>query len=195
VSSFFQWIIDLVQGLKFWFLVEPWEKAVLVRGGKKTKVVGPGFHWKIPEFDFVYIVNTRLRLAPTTTQIISTKDGKVVTLGVSLGFSISDPLLSLSTYLHPENSLTVLVHNHVADYVAGKETEEISISDLEDSVMVGLKDSDPDNGMTVEFVKVTSFIISSTARTIRLIQDDIVTDLSSPPADRPGKPDSAAAIW
>lgn len=187
MGTFFQWLIDLLREVKFWFRVEPWERAIRVRAWYKrniTNVAGPGLHWKIPMLDEVYMVNTRQRLGPTSTQTISTKDGKIVTLGITLGFSIVDPLQALSTYQHPENSVAVLVHNYAADYILSRELEEIIPSDLEDSVLDGLRASDPDNGITIEFVKITNFVFSSPARTIRLIQDDIITDFSSDASTR-----------
>ncbi len=184
MSTFFQWLIDIFRDVKFWFLVNPWERAVRVRLGKNTFVLGPGFHWKLPVIDEVYMVNTRLRLGPSSTQTISAKDGKVITAGVQLGFSITDPLLALSSYLHPENSLAVLVHNHVAEYIMDHAVEEIDIPELEAFVLDGLKDADPNDGMSVEFVKVTNFIVSSPALTLRLVHDDVVTDYSSDVNDR-----------
>lgn len=184
MGTFFQWLIDILRDVRFWFIVDPWEKAVRVRLGKNTAVLGPGLHWKIPAVDEIYVVNTRLRLGPTSTQTISTKDGRVITVGVQIGFSIKDPLLALSAYQHPENSIAVLVHNHVAAYITEKSLEEILIPDLEDFIINGLKDSDPNNGMVVEFVKVTNFVASSAARTFRLVSDEIITDYYSDVKDR-----------
>lgn len=187
MSTFFQWVIDFLRDVKFWFRVEPWEKAVRVRAlpnRNNTVVMGPGLHLKIPMLDEVYMVNTRLRLAPASSQTLSTKDNQVVTLGITLGFSIVDPLNAMSTYQDPESSVSVLSHNFSADYITTKALNEIHINDLEAYVEEGLKESDPGNGITIEFVKVTNFVHSSPARTIRLVQDDIIADYSVNPADK-----------
>lgn len=186
MSTFFQWLIDTFRDIKFWFRVEPWEKGVRVRAltkGSKTMVVGAGLHWKIPMLDEVYMVNTRLRIAPASTQTISTKDAKVVTLGITIGFSIIDPLQAMNTYQDPESSVSVLAHNYSADYVASRTLEEVQLPELEVFVEEGLKET-PDNGINIEFVKVTNFVHSSPARTIRLVQDDLIVDHSVDPADK-----------
>jgi len=179
MNNFFDWLISLLRDAKFWFSVRPWEKGVLVHLGKYTKVSSPGFHWKWPVLDEVYMVNTRLRLAPATTQTVSTNDGKIVTLGLNIGFSISNPLQALATYQHPENSVAVLCHNYAADYIISKDSNDIDINELSDYILCGLRESDPNDGINPEFVKVTNFILSSPARTIRLVQDEITTDRSS----------------
>ena len=184
MSTFFQWLIDILQNCRFWFVVDPWEKAVRVRLGKNARIIPPGFHWKIPLLDEIYILYPKLRLGPASTQTISTKDGRVVTLGITTGFSIIDPLQALSTYQHPENSIAVLVHHHAAEYISSRNIEEISIPELEDFIIEGLKTTDPENGIAIEFIKVTNFMHSSPARTIRLVQDDIITDFSSQPTER-----------
>lgn len=184
MQTLFQWLIDLLRDARFWFVVEPWEKAVRVRAGKNALVMGPGIHFKWPMIDEVYIINTRLRLGNAASQTISSADGKVVTVGTQLGFSIHDPLLALNAYQKPEASLSVLVHNFVADYIVDRAAEEIVPSDMEDYILSGLKDVAPNDGIEIEFVKVTTFVFSSPARTFRLINDDNHTDWSSEPADR-----------
>lgn len=185
MSTIFQWLIDLLRDARFWFVVEPWEKAVRVRAGKNAVVKGPGVHLKWPLIDEVYVINTRLRLADGASQTISTRDGKIITISVQLGFSIHDPLQALATYQKPEYSLSVLVHNCVADYLFEVESsEDIDTADMEESILSGLKDIAPNDGITVEFVKVTNLITSSPARTIRLVNDDLYTSWSSDPDDR-----------
>lgn len=185
MSTFFQWLIDLIRDARFWFVVEPWEKAVRVRMGKDAHVVGPGVHFKWPILDEVYIINTRLRLADAASQTLLLGDGKIATVSVQLGFSIHDPLQALSTYQKPEFSLSVLVHNCVADYMLSLEsTDDISTDEMEEFVVAGLKDLAPNDGITVEFIKVTNLIISSPARTIRLVNDDLYTSWSSDPDER-----------
>lgn len=146
--------------------------------------MGPGLHPKIPLLDEVYMVNTRLRLAPSTDQTLSTKDGKVVTLSIALGFSIIDPLQAMNTYQDPESSVAMLSNNFAADYITSRDLEEIHTSEIEGFIEAGLKDVDPHNGITIEFVKVTNFVWSTPSKTLRLIQNDIVVDHSINPADK-----------
>jgi hypothetical protein len=183
MGTFFQWLIDLFRDVRFWFVVEPWEKAVRVRLGKNSLVMPPGFHWKIPVLDEIYVINTRLRIAPAATQTLSTKDGSIVTLGVQFGFSIIEPLMALSSYLHPEMSVAVIAQNFIAEYITNHNKTDLSIAELEDYVEAGLKDLDP-NGISIEFVKVTSFISSGPAKSFRLINDSIHTDFSTDVSER-----------
>lgn len=187
MSTFFQWIIDSLRDIKFWFRVEPWEKGVRVRawfGRSTSTIAGPGLHLKYPFADEIYLVNTRLRLAPATSQTVITKDKHVVTLGINLGFSIIDPLQAMETYHDPEGSMNVLCHNFSVDYIRSKTLEEIDLNEIENSIEEGLRSTDSNNGINIEFVKITNFVPSGPAASLRVIQNDIITDHSSSPDTR-----------
>src|SRR5687768_9571068 len=101
MTGFWQALIDFIRGLKWWTVVNPWERAVRVRAGKWTKVLECGWHWRIPFFDTIWLVNSRLRFAPFPCTTISTVDGKTVTAAGTVGFRIVDPLLAKMTWHQP----------------------------------------------------------------------------------------------
>jgi regulator of protease activity HflC (stomatin/prohibitin superfamily) len=167
VNELFQWIVGLIKGARFWQVVLPWERAVRVRFGRNPILWESGFHWRIPYFDEVRVANTRLRIACVPAQTITTRDGRTVTIDVSLAFRIRDPLVAMMRLQKPEDSCAGFAQIAVARFVKGHSYAEITLEDLEAAVMVETAALAGD-GLAFEYVRVVEFAL---IRTIRLIQD------------------------
>lgn len=167
MNELFQWIVGLIKGARFWQVVLPWERAVRVRFGRNPILWESGFHWRIPYFDEVRVANTRLRIACVPAQTITTRDGRTVTIDVSLAFRIRDPLVAMMRLQKPEDSTAGFAQIAVARFVKGRNYAEITLEDLEAAVMVEVAGLAGD-GLAFEYVRVVEFAL---IRTIRLIQD------------------------
>lgn len=56
-------LIEFIQRMfVWWVIVQPWEKGIHVRMGKRVKVLNEGIHLRIPFIDQVNIQTTRLRV-------------------------------------------------------------------------------------------------------------------------------------
>lgn len=114
MSTFAEWLRQLFQSVRFWFVVQPWERGVRTRGGRDAHVVQPGFHWRIPYLDHVVIANTRLRVAATPSVTTSTLDGKIITASVLVTFRIVDPLRAMLALQSPEHTSAALAQGGLA---------------------------------------------------------------------------------
>lgn len=156
LSKIFQW----------WILIQPWELGVRTRFGKRTKLLLPGVHFRIPFFDIMYVQTIRLRVVSLCPQTVSTKDGKTVTISCAVGYSISDILLLFNSLYHPEITIGNMVQGHVAEFIFSHDLVDCAPEQVEEYVTGKLANGD--FGIKYEYSKVLSYAV---VRTYRLIQD------------------------
>jgi regulator of protease activity HflC (stomatin/prohibitin superfamily) len=161
-----KWIADLFRSFQWWAVVNPWERGVRVRLGKSTSLLNPGWHWRIPIADKVWIFNNRLRLTSFPAQTLTTTDGKTITVAGLVGFRIADPLAAMRSLQQPEYSCAALTQTAVTEYVCEREFGEIDRSELEAEALDILRRTT--NGFEFEFVRATDF---ASVRAIRLLQE------------------------
>jgi regulator of protease activity HflC (stomatin/prohibitin superfamily) len=167
MNELFQWIVGLIKDARFWQIVLPWERAVRVRFGRHTALWEPGFHWRIPYFDTVRVANTRVRISSVPAQTITTRDGRTITIDVSVAFRVVDPLAAMQRLQKPEDSCAGFAQVAVAKFVKGRAYAEITLEDLEGAVLAEIATL-AGAGVALEYVRVVEFAL---IRTIRLIQD------------------------
>ncbi len=163
LKDFFQWILDAV---KIWVIVQPWQTALIVRNGSKIKKVSKGIFFRIPYFDSVYVQESRLRIASMPIQTCTSKDFKTVTINASLGYSITCIETLYNTLYHPEITITNMAMSEVAEFVFENDIKDISPKIIEVKVLEKLNAGN--YGLKFEYFRLTSFAIVST---YRLIQD------------------------
>lgn len=125
----------------FWplFTVLAWENAVLVRFGKRVSLLLPGVHFRIPFFDAVSIVNTRLRIVHTEPQTLTTKDGRALVVSATIGFRISDPLAAALRHHQPEWAVRSIAIGLIAERIAGAASADLSPSIVSTGVLAALR--------------------------------------------------------
>ena len=165
-------MLEIVQKIfaalkSFWplFMVLPWESAVRVRGGKRTALLPPGLHFRIPFFDVVALINTRLRFVPTEQQTLTTIDGQAFVVGAMVGFRIVDPLLATQRHHQPERAVQAVAYSEIARAVAGAHSADVTPRSLADIVRQALKSQA--NGYEYDSVCITDF---GRVPTFRVIQ-------------------------
>ena len=150
--------------LTWWFFVEPWERAVHLRLGSRVKLCGPGVHFRIPFLDTVYMHNIRERSISPRCQTLSSCDGVVYTVSLSIAFSVVD-VLKLHTSAHdPEPVLQQFVSAAVAEFFATNLAKDILPSKAQEAACVDLSRF----GVGNVVVSITGF---ATTTTFRLVSD------------------------
>lgn len=163
LKDFFQWILDAI---KIWVIIQPWEQGLLVRNGSTMKKLKGGIYFKIPYLDSVYVQETRLRVITLSMQTLTTKDGHTITINSSVGYVIEDLQKLYLTLYHPESTLTNIAMGEVAEFLYTHNKTEITPKDIENKVLEKLKADD--YGLKFEYYKITNFAV---VKTYRLIQD------------------------
>lgn len=167
MNALFEWLIGLINNARFWQVVLPWERAVRVRFGKNPVLLESGFHLRIPFFDEVRVANTRLRIGCVPAQTITTRDGRTVTVDVTVAFRITDPLAAMLRLQKPEDSCAGFAQIAVLRHVRSRAYAEIQIAELEEAVAQEVA-ALAGPGVEFEYVRVVEWAL---IRTIRLIQD------------------------
>lgn len=165
------WINDLINQIsrifQWWVTIMPWEQAIRVRFGKRTKLLNAGLHFKIPFFDSVYVQTTRLRVTNLPLQTVSTKDEKTITITLALGYSIVDIQKLFNTLYHPELTLSNICTGEISEYISTHDLQECRPIILEEAVYKKLEQF-KDYGIQIDYFKVVGF---ANVRTYRLIND------------------------
>src|SRR6267154_2769131 len=90
VSAFIDLLLKFWALLIWWVVVEPWEKALRVRLGKRVVEFGPGIHFRFPYIDVIYRNSTRLHFTSLDPQTVTSQDGKTITFAGVFGYVIED---------------------------------------------------------------------------------------------------------
>lgn len=163
---------QILQGLQsvvvWWVTVAPWEQAIRVRAGRHVKLLKAGIHLRIPMLDRVYRQSTRLRVSTIPSQVLTTRDGKALTVGLTLSYLISDLLRLYESLHHAEGTLMAMVLSAAAEFVHRRDSG-FSPGDL--CSEVGLALNLERYGLRDVSVGVANF---ATVRTYRLITGDAV---------------------
>lgn len=167
MNELVKWIVSLLSDLRPWEIVLPWQRAVRVRFGKWTRIWEPGFHFRLPIFDAVKPVNTRLRIACVPSQTITTKDGKTLTVAANLGFRISDPLRAMLRLQAPESTCAALVQAEFTRLITPCVLADIQASEIEAASLEALKAAYGD-AIAFDFVHVVDF---AAVKTLRLLNE------------------------
>lgn len=161
-----KWIADIFRSFQWWAVVNLWERGVRVRLGKSATLLEPGWHWRIPIADKVWVFNNRLRLTSFPAQTLTTLDQRTITVAGLVGFRITDPLAAMQSLQQPEFSCAALTQTAVTEYVCSREFGELDRAAMEQDALDLLHSST--NGFAFEFVRATDF---ASVRAIRLLQE------------------------
>lgn len=173
---------------KWWVVVTPWEQAVRVRAGKRTHILGPGIHARLPLIDVVYKQPIRLRAQHINGQTVSTKDGKTISVSSAIRFEIEDIELVYQRMHNASELLEQEVQSVLAQVITQNRLEEISPTYIENEVFSRL--SFKCYGLKLHGFFVTGFAV---VKTYRLINGEMGTysdwsdrfDIMSESGERP----------
>lgn len=162
-KEFFEYILNAV---KFWIIVQPWERGLRVRRGKNVKQLKGGIYFRIPYLDSVFIQSVRIRVISLPMQTLTSKDLQTITLNSSIGYAISDVDKLYNRVFHPELTLSNMAMSEVADFVFKTNMKDIDPATIEKAVLDKL--TADDYGVKVDYFRLTNFAV---VKTYRLIQD------------------------
>jgi len=163
LKEFFQWLLDSV---KIWIIIQPWQSGLRVRMGKKIKHLKQGIYFRLPYFDSVFVQENRLRIIQMSLQTLTTKDLNAITIEGAVGYTIKDIEKLYNTLYQPETTISNLVKSKIAEYIFTRKHCEILPSEIEKDILKDLQNLD--YGLNIEYFRIQNFAI---VKTFRLIQD------------------------
>lgn len=126
-------ILAAIQNLFTWVvLVSPWEQALRIRLGKHVRLLHAGVFLRIPFFDRVYRQSIRRRLHVIPAQNLTSLDGKTITLGASVGYTIVDLMKLYNTLHNATDTIESEVSSIVAEYISTHNFAECNPARIEE---------------------------------------------------------------
>ena len=158
IGNLFTWVV----------IVAPWEQALRVRLGKNASLLGAGCYLRIPFVDRVYIHTIRKRMFVIRPQVLTTLDGKTLSLSGAIGFQIDD-LRKLFDSLHDAmDTVESQIGSAIAEYVSTHQLSECEPEKIERHVSIAVKLSN--YGLSGQEYRITNYAV---VRTYRFISGDL----------------------
>jgi hypothetical protein len=157
-------ITKITRILVWWTVVDPWERALRIRLGRRVTDLPPGVHLKVPFVDAVYKQSVRRRVTQLTMQTLTTRDGRSLSIAGNLIYQIDDIRKLYDGMHHAEDGVRALARGAVAAYVHAYDSPmpaAIATAAVEEMRLEQF-------GLGDVHVEITEFVY---ARTHRLLMD------------------------
>lgn len=158
-------IISLLSDFMPFYVVNVYEKAVVLRFGRIYRIKDQGFYWKIPFVDnplYTIFVTTTIE---TPVQTLSTKDGKTVSVKSVVKYNIQDVQIYTESIYDATDAIVDLAQGHIMTSVNTADFSECQdITTLSNTLTKKLRNEVKKYGIYIEQQTVTNFIETSNIR-------------------------------
>jgi hypothetical protein len=155
-------IFQFFRAFQFWIVVAPWESGLRVRFGKQCTVLHPGPHLRIPFVDRIFVQAVRLRTISDSGQTMATRDGRCLTIAVTVSYAIEDIRKLYLSVSNPEQTLLGQIQGHVAEFVSKSDSGSLHPELLQSTVKAKIPSTQW--GLSQVGVMVTTFAYAKTFR-------------------------------
>jgi regulator of protease activity HflC (stomatin/prohibitin superfamily) len=174
----FDRLIDVIT--EWWAYIMPaiiipnYEEAVLLRNGKFVKVLGPGFHVKLPIFDEVishHVVVTTLSLP---AQSLYTQDKQNIVVKGVIKYKISDVKIFLLEVFDAQDALADMAQSIIKNIIITTPLEACLDLELDNLLTKKVRVEARKWGVDVQQVTLTDI---APIRSYRIINDSVLNNL------------------
>jgi regulator of protease activity HflC (stomatin/prohibitin superfamily) len=174
----FDRLIDVIT--EWWAYLMPaiiipnYEEAVLLRNGKFVKVLGPGFHVKLPIFDEVisqHVVVTTLSLP---AQSLYTKDKQNIVVKGVVKYKIADVKIFLLEVFDAQDALADMTQSIIKNIIITTSIEECLDLELDNILTKKVRVEARKWGVEIQQVTLTDI---APIRSYRIINDSVLNNL------------------
>jgi len=110
--------IEFVELFQVFVYVDHFEEAVVLRMGKYSRTIGPGFRWVWPlHIEDIISVNVKPEPLYLDPQSVHTQDDYLVNVQVGITFRVTDPRTYLLEYESTDAAIAMLVSGYVAEAI------------------------------------------------------------------------------
>lgn len=155
-------------------IIPSYEEAVLLRNGKFKKVLGPGFHVKLPIFDEVisqHVVVTTLSLAP---QSLYTKDRQNIVVKGVIKYKIADVKVFLLEVFDAQDALSDMTQSIIKNIITSLSLEQCIDPEIDNILSKKVRVEARKWGVDIQQVTLTDI---APIRSFRIINDTILNKL------------------
>lgn len=173
LDRLFDLILQVLHLFKFWYVVEPFQRATCVSLGTMIREWGPGIHFKAPlNVDTIFEDNVVPRAISLKPQSLITADQKQVVITVVLTYAISDIQIFTMEVESADDVVTNCAYGFITDLVLRRTWEEISKPEFITELRRRIRQKAEKWGVHVVDVQLADL---SPARSYRLWQSDQMT--------------------
>lgn len=174
----FDRLIDVIT--EWWAYLMPaiiipnYEEAVLLRNGKFIKVLGPGFHVKLPIFDEVisqHVVVTTLSLP---AQSLYTQDKQNIVVKGVIKYKISDVKIFLLEVFDAQDALADMTQSIIKNIIITTPLEQCLDLELDNLLTKKVRVEAKKWGVDIQQVTLTDI---APIRSYRIINDSVLNNL------------------
>lgn len=159
-DKLFAFIQSFWNALVFWFVVDQYERCVVLRLGKFNRVCEPGLHFKIPlGIESIGTDNVVPRTCVLGEQTLETKDAKIVVVSGIATVRIFDIRRALLDVECVDMATTDVLYGVVTDAVENENWEDLREFDIKEQIV------EESNRALAEYgVVITKFSFADFAR-------------------------------
>jgi len=174
----FDRLIDVIT--EWWAYLMPaiiipnYEEAVLLRNGKFIKVLGPGFHVKLPIFDEVishHVVVTTLSLS---SQSLYTQDKQNIVVKGVIKYKIADVKIFLLEVFDAQDALADMTQSIIKNIIITTPLEQCLDLELDNLLTKKVRVEARKWGVEIQQVTLTDI---APIRSYRIINDSVLNKL------------------
>lgn len=166
IDRLFEFITSVARFFVFWVVINEYERAVLLRLGKFQRILEPGLHFVIPfAVDQAMVDNVVTRTSDLSSQSLTTKDNKTVTLTAVITSNIRDIKKALLEVEGVDHALVDSCSGAIGDYVKDLTWEELRSSLSAESLTKLCRKNAWRYGIEIERVQLADL---ASSRVIRL---------------------------
>lgn len=164
----------------WWYYITPiviiptYEEAVLLRNGHFKKVLGPGFHVKLPIFDEVithHVVVTTLSLA---AQSLYTKDKQNIVVKGVIKYKIADVKIFLLEVFDAQDALSDITQSIIKNIIISTSLDDCIDPDIDNVLTKKVRVEARKWGVDIQQVTLTDI---APIRSFRIINDSMLNKL------------------
>lgn len=168
VDKFIEFLLNFFEQLMPGYIIHQYEKGILYRLGKIKKLIGPGFHWKIPIFDSIVKDNVATDTMRIKEVNVTTLDGKTATVGCEFDTIIVDIAKALNDTNEWKSNLNDISQGILSDTLEDLNWDDIRKKTTKNAISKKIESRALEMGVKVSNFNFTDKAIS---RVIKLFND------------------------
>lgn len=167
MQLFFQFLWSIIGLFQFWTVVDAFERGVVLRLGKYSRTINPGFHWLIPfGVDRALTHEVILTTRETDEQSLTTSDGKKIVISSMVAYTLTDIKKILLEVEEAETVLENYVVGAISDLIRANDYWTIEQDEWLDTLTEMVTEQAATLGMTIHKVVIVNL---SEIKTLRLL--------------------------
>jgi regulator of protease activity HflC (stomatin/prohibitin superfamily) len=168
-------LLQFVELFQFWAVLEPYEQGVRIRLGKGIKVLGPGFHWRLPmKIDRIIFESVVMKTKSLGAVSTTTADGKQVGFEVVVSYKVNDIETALLKVYEVDDAIKDACAGTVGQFLSSVAWAEMNTQETADKLTAACRKRGWKYGVEVMSVQLAGV---SLVRNIRLMNSGHVAHL------------------